>query len=82
MPLFQTCSTEIPSPDDNWSISTRIFKLLFHGVGKVLKVPSQVEMERKSKGIVGEMGPEPVSSPSFSYRSSVDAKTARAGWIL
>ena len=59
-----------------------MFQLLFHGVGKFQKSPNKVEMERKSKGIVGEMGPEPVCSPSFSFRSSILAKTARAGWIL
>ena len=32
------------------------------------KSPLLDEMERKSKGIVGEMGPEPVCSLSFSYR--------------
>ena len=41
---------------------------LFHGVGKFQNSPNKAEMERKSKGIVGEMGPEPVCSLSFSYR--------------
>ena len=45
-----------------------MYKQLFHGVGKFQKSPNKVEMERKSKGIVGEMGPEPVCSLSFSYR--------------
>ena len=67
MPLFQTCSTKMFQTTIGPS-HINMLTFLFHGVGKgLIKVPFHDEMERKSKGIVGEMGPEPVCSLSFSY---------------
>ena len=56
-------------PNDNVSISNKHVNIPVPWfLERSFKSPLLDEMERKSKGIVGEMGPEPVCSLSFSYR--------------